>query len=163
MNNKLSKIIYPEVEVNGELIKGNLSYDFISALDVYQSAKIKFQNEVGEDITDEVKRHFVNVLKTTSDTSGKILYILFGGIGITLFLLICIFFAGLYWYNDQNTVFKCFFLAVTILVLAVLIMYLWIQDIYNDTSEDITCSCKNINILSEKVKNAIITVILNDE
>jgi hypothetical protein len=158
-NNKLSKIIFPRMEVNGETISGELAYDFITAADTYQSAKMKFDELVGDDISDIMKNHIINIVNTSSDASGQVLYILFGGIGITLFLLILTFFAALYWQNDPQILLKCFICAMVILVLSVLILYLWIQSVYDQTTIHVTKSFKDINQLSDDVKNAIITVL----
>lgn len=158
-NNKLSKIIYPRIEVNGESISGELAYDFITAADTYQSAKMKFDELVGDDISDHLKNHIVNIVNTSSEASGQVLYILFGGIGITLFLLILTFFTALYWQNDPQILLKCFVAAMVILILSVLILYLWIQAVYDQTTIEVTKSFKNINQLTDDVKNAMVTVL----
>jgi RsiW-degrading membrane proteinase PrsW (M82 family) len=155
---KHNHIIYPEIMINDKVITGKLSYDFPAALDTYNLAKNKFESIVGHDLIDKLKNQSIDIIIKGSDATIEVFYILLGGITITIFLLMLIFFVALY-YNDPTMISKLAFLALLILFLSVIIMYMWIQSIYKKTSIIIYKDIEKLQDINKDVQNAIIPIL----
>lgn len=149
---KLNKIVYPTIKG----VDGVLTYDLGLALDTYNCAKSKFDSIIGGSLTTEISSQITKIIIESGDASSQIIYIFFGGVAIAFFLLTLIFFAALYWRDEQYAIIGFLVLTILILLTIFIIMFLWISSIYEATYTMVSTNIDNLRKIKKNVDNALL-------
>ena len=99
----------------------------------------------GDDVFQEIRGQAVKIFNTSSTATEEIFLILFGGVAVVLFLLVLIIFAGLYWRNVDYMILTTFILALLVLIIAAIVIYFWVNSIFNSASTSVTVNVDNLN------------------
>ena len=147
---KLNSII----TINGAT--GSIGFDTDLASQSFTCAKDKFTSIAGDNVFQEIRGQAIKIFNTSTSATEQIFLILFGGVAIVLFLLVLVIFAALYWRDTDYMILSMFIIALLILIIAALVMYFWVNSVFDSASTSVTANLDNLNQILMNVQVASI-------